>query len=354
MTDDTDHETDEAGFELSDIGEAGQEDAGFEDETPGVDGGETGSQTAGVVDSFRAGVTDALSVDRERQIGARIGRTIGQAIASFVLNLMLIPTRIAPSGWKLWRALCHAGYKGMMSASSADYIGHISVGGEIKHVPLEYDHESGKLETFADDWWHMNAEGNNTYRVAGRVPSVWASDRANEIGSHVQAEVAEVLDQGDDKNLMTDATVQSYQVFADPEALENPARADGGVSQPQPVGESHVSVADPGVLKDKLVPLDAGLDDDDTARVVSMDKYYQTYPSKVDPEEMLRQEERGRMAELDQDLDSYVIKVLLLALGFVAASLGGVWLLTSGAVSGGGGAVSGVLPGMIAPFLGLV
>jgi hypothetical protein len=363
--------SDEWSVETDADSESAGAEGGSEDATPGVEAdkppaqdtenarsvGENVALAAGQLSAFGQGVRDGWRAvraadDKDSWAGAVLGRKAMRGIATFCLNIALLVTNFVPKGWKMWRAVCHAGYRGMQMSSSADYIGHISVGGEIKHVPLYYDHERGKLETSAGDWWNIAAEGENTYRVAGRVPAVWASDRSNEVGSHVQAEVAAALDIGGDRDLRTDATVQSYQVFMDGDAGEDAsAIADGGVSKPQPVGESQVTVADPGQFVDQLVDLDAGLDAEDSARVTSMDKYYQTYPSVVDPEEMKRQEERGMIAAKDQDLESYVVKVLLIALGFVAAALGAVWLLSS--TGGGGGSAIGGLLGTLAPLGGL-
>jgi hypothetical protein len=304
----------------------------------------------------REGVDDARQQAVDDSPGARLGRRLGRATASLGLNVLLLGTKFVPGGWKFWRAWTEAGYKGMLKRTGDDYgvIGHITVGDQIKHVPLRYDYEDAKLYNENGDSWNVAAEGDNTYRVGSSVPAVWASDRSNEIGSHVQAEVAEALDLGAGRDVFRDAQVKQ-EITIDAQAVgegaaEGQAMADGGQSQ---ISDLTFDVRDPGTLHDQLIPLDAGLSESDRGRVVSMEKYYQTYPSVVDPEEMKRQEEVGRIAEMDDDKQDFVVKILLIALGFVAVSLGVFWLLTSGAassvMSGGGGSL---LPGLLAPFVG--
>jgi hypothetical protein len=279
----------------------------------------------------------------EDRLGARIGNAIAGGIATLAINIILLFARITPGGWKMGRGLIRAGYKTFYKSSGKiDNIAHVCIGNHIKHVPVKYNYDLGRYETFADEpeYWYAPSEAENEYRV-GPVPSLWMSARSTELGSHVQADVAEVLDLGGGRDLYTDAQVQHVEVTpgAGTDA-SGQAMADGGATQ-QSWGE-RVSIHDPGTLADQLVDLDTGLEDSDAGRVVSMDKYYETYPEKAATEEMELQEWRGIQKALDdEELRALMIKLMLIAGAIVVGSLVAAFVLP--AVLGGGGG-GGVIP----------
>lgn len=275
--------------------------------------------------------------------GAKIGDAIAGTITTVLLGTVLMVTRVIPGTWKMWRGFLKAGYRGIYRSTSADYIGHINVGGKIKHVPVEFDHEENKIKTLADEdpeWWYVAAEGDNTYSTIGNVPAVWASARANEVGSHVQAEVAEVLDLGGGQWLAESADVDA-EIVVDAQGGQQGAGtavADGGVAAQNL--ELQVTGAEPGFLRDEVVDLRH----EDDARVISMDKYYETYPEKADPKEMQNQRDMGRLMEADSDLSAYAMKMLLIAGAIVVLSLAAVFVLPELLGGGGSGGGGGIIP----------
>jgi hypothetical protein len=245
--------------------------------------------------------------------------------------------------WRLGRKAVKKGLQMMWKSSSdIDAIGHIMIGGAIKHVPLSYNYEKSRWETLNDEdpeFWNDQSEANNQYRIAGNVPTVWASSKTNELGSHVQAEVAEALDLGAGRDLYTDAQVNHIKVEgANPGP--NGAIADGGQAQQQ--GREWVDIHDPGSLEDQLVDLGSG----SSARVVSMNKYYETYPEKTDTEEMKRQEWRGiESAKDDEELREMMLKLFMIAGGIVVLSFAAAFILPE--LLGGGGSGGGSILGML-------
>jgi hypothetical protein len=283
-----------------------------------------------------------LSTGARERAGARLGAGIANAASSLVLNLLLFVTRLVPFTWRFWRGLLNAGYRGMYKSSGKiDEIGHIIIDGQIKQVPLRYNHDMGRYETIEDDpeWWESPAEADNEYRVAGSVPTVWASSATNELGSHVQAELAEGLDLGQDRAVYRDATVQHVTVDAsDVQAGGQQALADGG----RGVSE-YVHVTDPGSLADRVVDLSTSGD----AKLISLEKYYETYPATEDPEKMDQERQIGRLMEADKDMSDYAMKMLLIAGAIVVGSLAAIHVLPQLLGGGGGGGGGSVIPFMI-------
>jgi hypothetical protein len=253
---------------------------------------------------------------------------------------MLFLSRLVPFSWRMWRGLLNAGYRGMYKSSGKiDKIGHIIIDGQIKHVPLRYKYERRRYETIEDDpeWWESPAEADNEYRVAGSVPTVWASAATTELGSHVQAETAEALDVGQDRAVYQDATVQHVKVDAsDVQAGGQQALADGGRGQTE-----YVHVSDPGSLADRVIDLSAS--EGEAARVISLEKYWQTYPSTEDPDKMQQERLIGRLMERDEDLKDYAMKMLLIAVGGIVGALA-VVVLGPRLLGGGGGGGGGIVP----------
>jgi hypothetical protein len=291
------------------------------------------------------------------RVGAQLGDLVADSMAKFVVNILLFVTRVVPMTQKMWYGLMNAAYKGLLKTSGGDAIMHVEEEGRLRHVPVKWKTE--KDGSPMDDprwvdqdgnWWHSN-DGTKSTTLKKQVPTLWASARANELGNSVQAEVAEVLDAGDGKTLTQSAVVNKQVIQMDESATmgsNGQAMADGG----QQAGvQEYVSVDDPGSLRDYLVPLDKALADGDAGRVVSMDKYYETYPSKVAPEKMKEQENFGRLRELSAgEMKSFVLKVMLIAGAIIAAAIMGPSLIEA-VLGGGGGGGGGVIP-LVSGLLG--
>lgn len=310
-----------------------------------TDGGNgTEEPTAGSLREYY----DDLDAQREwgRQQTTRAGAIAGDALAGSVrmtvVNILLFVTRFIPFSHRFWRGVVQAGYQGMLkSKGGAQAVGHIMESGRVRLEPMAYkrDHEEAPMDdprwvTSDGEWWHGTQD--STYHF-GKVPVLWASARANELGNHVTAETAEVLDLGAGQRVHEDATVQHLSVNVDPQSHGSldEAMADGGTIQGP---TEQVTVSDPGVLSDELVSLDEQLSADDAGRVVSMDKYYETYPETVAPEKMQEQFTMGYMAGRDpSEYKDFVMKVMLIAAGIIIAVLLGPSLIQALLGSGGGG-----------------
>jgi len=116
-----------------------------------------------------------------------------------------------------------------------------------------------------------------------------------------------------------------------------------------PVRQTTVTAQNAGFLEDQVVNLaDLYYDDEKgelaDGRVVSMESYYETYPETIDSEEMQKQEDRGKLATMN-DRNHWKI-----ALYFMAAALAFVllWEFLPQFLSGGGGGGGG--GGGLMPF----
>jgi hypothetical protein len=302
-------------------------------------GDEAGGEQQSLAEKYAALKPDTPSTSDEGGTVAGLLDELTSALAKLTVAMLISVTKIIPGTTRFWRGLLNAGYRGLHSSSDADAIGHIAVGNEIKHVPLEYDYDKKRYENEHDDYWNVASEGDYEYRVAGRVPAVWGSAASNELGTHVQAEVAEVLDVGDEQYLYADPNIDVVLDAQQGQGGQGQARADGGMQ---------VNWRDMGMFDDALVDLGG------ENRIVSMNKYYETYPSVVAPEEMQLQEWRGRQAEQNRDYGKLALKMMLIAAAAIAAATMGppaVQALFGGGGGGGGG--GSIIPAMIG-LLGVI
>jgi hypothetical protein len=238
-----------------------------------------------------------------------------------------------------------ASYKGIRKSTGADVLAHVAMGGEIKHVPLVYDHEESRYKTMSDEpeWWETSGEYQDRYHV-GNTPTVFCSAQANDIGDHVQAEVSKALDLGQSEYLYKDAQVRNVEVHQpDPSADARDAVTDGGNGTVTGRTNTFVTVEQPGSLHDRVVDLTWG---DAEGRVVSMDDYHETYPATSDPKKMDEERQIGRLMEKDGDMSGYAMKMLLIAGAVVVLSLAVVFIGPEllGAGGGGGGGGGSMLP----------
>lgn len=279
------------------------------------------------------------SVKADDEPGAKLGNAIAGAFGRFVGNMSLFTSRLVPGSAKMWRGLLQTSYKGIYkSKGSIDAIGHIIVGGNLKHVPLTYDHERGRYKTLADDpdWWETSSQYQDQYHV-GPVPTVFASDAANDVGDHVQAEVAKALDLGNDAYLYQSADVNHVEMEIPEGSTPGEAVADGGNVQRQ--REEFVTVDNPGDLADHLVDLSTDAD----ARVVSIDDYDETYPEKADSQKMKEERQLGRLMEKDDDMSAYAMKMLLIAGAIIVGTIA-IVVLGPMVLGGGGGGGGSLIP----------
>jgi len=248
----------------------------------------------------------------------------------------VLPTLATPRS--IWETALARSYRGYFKATDADAIMHVCDGNQIRHEPVEWSHERERWEHVDDEnvYWNAAAEGRNEYRATDKqIPSVWAAAESHEVGSHVQAEVAQALDLGAERELWTDATVAHF----DPRMIEEEgAVTDGGARY-----QDRISVEEPGEFVDELVPIGSGAHGDRGASgaVVSMRKYQEVYPSTPGAEELKQQEIRGRLAEQENEED--LVKTALLYAGLIIiGALAAVEVLPL-LLSSDGGAAGGLL-----------
>lgn len=285
--------------------------------------------------------------------GHGVGRTIGMGVAwpfkaagllawSAGEGVLLGVTRVLPKGSGFWQTWLKVGYKNLKRASGADRINHVMNQGHILHKPIYWNSQKDRWETKnATNWWNGGQQHN--YVGPGGVPCSWGAARATELGNQVQSEVAEALELGIERDLYRYANIEVQHMDVDAGG-QTGAIADGG----QPALSGQVSVSNPGFLEDQLVNtnalfVDDRFDDLAEGRVVSMEAYYETYPETVDSEEMQKQEDRGLLANMqDDDLWKKALYLMALAFAFVLIWEYAPVLLGSG--GGGGGGVGGMLP----------
>jgi len=300
----------------------------------------------------------AIVKSRTRSGGEWLGGTVAMGIilpTKLVVNGVIGTvrgfTRVIPGTQSIWKRVIRIGYNGFYKSSGADLVGHVMKEGRLKQVPMTWNNEKHRFEAGDGDWWLAPGENEHTLLGPGNTPCAWAASSATNLGTQVQAEVAEALDFGYGTRLFTNANVTFL-------TIKNEDGAGGAASSQQAMADGggvtkHISVEQPGVLDDHVVPISKIYDDGEgneaAGRLVSMEKYYETYPETVDSEEMKKQEDRGRLAEMDKgEITSFAIKMMLLAALIIAIVLLGPdvvqYLLGSGGGGGGGG---GGFPGLM-------
>lgn len=341
MTDDTTTNTStaaESGSEAADDNSHDTEDAPDRDLRAEVT--ETAEQAS-------AWLADATARTRESSVGERLGKALAWPVLFLATQLGKTAVTFARmlgrlTGENLWRNLIKAGYKGLLkSTKNADAIMHVMHKGQLIHEPVAWDNEEQHYRTHdKENWWNAPDESSHLYTAYSAVPTMWASSSANHVGDHVQAEVAEAMEFGNDRPLYKKPTVKTETLEAPPAAGQGSgARADGGN-----VAVTTATVENPGRLEDFVVPLGDPGGGDVGGRTVSGNKYYSTYPETTDTEEMHQQEWRGRQAERDMDemmdrIQKIVLYAFVAVLGTVALFVLGPKILNSTGGSGGGGLV---------------
>jgi hypothetical protein len=198
--------------------------------------------------------------------------------------------------------------------------------GAVIPRPAEIDREDGIVRTNNDEEWTLT---DLMPCRMGDAPVVWGVADDHELASPVAARVAEAVD--------LDFWGRTQPIEEGPDGVsavdyQSPqqAIADGG--------EEALSQSFDDVLADARNPLD-----DATGWIVSMRKGYELHWSQSASDEMKKQEDRGRLAEMDPDkYRKQAMKVALLLLGAVALGLFGPSLAAqiAGGASGASGGVS--------------
>ncbi len=251
-----------------------------------------------------------------------------------------IGTGWIPGSSRVWGWLLNTAHRGYVNSTGADMLGYEMKRGHLLPKPLIYNPDSGRWETQdGETWWQGREDGVDIYRGPGGVSVAWGSSRANQLGTDVQAQVAEALDMGFGQVLTTGATVNLNKTTA----TTQQARADGGVDVQ---ATAQITAQNPGQFSDYVIPINKLFVDDGElvdARLVSMEKYYQTYPETTESEEHQRAEDRARIAESDGDQAAYAMKMLLIAGATIVLAIAAFAVLPE-LLSGSGGGGGGIMP----------
>jgi len=221
----------------------------------------------------------------------------------------------------------------------------------VKHKSQDIDDDdnperAGWHAKDRDQSWHEGADGREVDRL-GRTPIVMLDSASTQRATVTEARVAQCLD--------LDAVEPVYQI-ADKGQVEitvemgngggagagAPTMADGGAAW------QATEAAVRGAVFDRAL-VDIGTDDHDGMRVDPR-KVKETYREKTGAEQLDEVERLGYLAGKlgGADMQGFVIKVLLIALGIVAAALIGPDLLSQASGAGGGG--GGPVPFSTAPL----
>lgn len=318
-----------------------------DDPNPADTGPESGDEDD---DGYLPSVDTDTAGDVGYWTGTQVGRMIatppwlaGVALWKGAEGVIYGLSRALPRGSGFWQKWIKVGYKNLRRSAGADRINHVMKQGHILHRPIYWHEDRQRWETKGGtNWW--NGGKQHLYQGPGGVPCSWGASEATELGDQVQAEVAEALELGYGADLYRNARVSINQMTIDADGVDsgNQAVADGGLVESQePVMESTLSVDHPGFLEDQVVNLaalftDADYDDIAEGRLVSMEKYYETYPEQVDSEEMQHQEDRGLLAQMN-NRNTWKIALYCMALAFAFILLWEYGPQMLGMAGGGGG-----------------
>jgi hypothetical protein len=301
--------------------------------------------------------------DRAAAVGDRLGQLgawgvilpiglAGRTTHSFVKSFAGAATTIMPFMTGPTKGMAKWALQRMHKSAGGDAIGLIhEPDGTIEPVPVKFKSQSvdedgveraGWHALDRDRSWHEGADGREVDRI-GRTPVVLLDSASTQRATATEARFAECLDldQVDELvQLQNDGQVDiSVQMGGAGAGDAGTALPDGGAAW-----EATEAAVEGAVWEASLV--DIGADDHDGMRI-NPRKVKQTYREQVGSEQLDEVERLGFLAGLvdEEDRTGFVIKVLLITLGIIAAiTIGpGVFSSAAGGMSGGGSLVPFVL-----------
>jgi len=301
-------------------------------------------------------------------IGTRIGDALG-ALGGWILMLPVailgravhegtktaatVASRIIPFAEKPWKNLLKFSMYRYYTASGGDAVGLIhEPNGSIEPVPVKHKSQTiddedperaGWHAKGRDQSWHEGADGREVDRL-GKAPVVLLDSASTQRATVTEARFAQALD--------LDQVEPIYQ-------LQDQGQVDLTVKMTGNTNGSAAAMADGGAaweateaavrgaVFDRAL-VDIGSGEHDGMRIDPR-KVAETYREKTGAEQLDEVERLGYLAGKlgGQDVQGFVIKVLLIALGIVAAALIGPDLLSQAGSAGGGGGGGGPVPFMI-------
>lgn len=301
--------------------------------------------------------------DDTRSVATRIGDGLGLLSAILVFGPLgiagralhegskvgvSIMTTLLPFFGKVQKSLMLWSLRQYHKKGGGDAVGLVhEPDGSVKPVPVKHKPQSideGDAERAGwhaldrDQSWHEGADGREVDRL-GKTPIVFLDSASPQRATVTEARVAQCLDldrvegvyQVPSKDAI-DMTVQVGGAGAGGNGQAD-AVADGGVAWD--VLETNVKEA---AWRKSII--DIGADDHDGMRIDPR-KVKETYREKTGSEQLDEVERLGFLAGQlgTEDPTGFIIKVLLIALGFVAAALVGPDLLSQAGGAGGGGSL---------------
>ncbi|SNZ06152.1 hypothetical protein SAMN06269185_1067 [Natronoarchaeum philippinense] len=263
-----------------------------------------------------------------------IGESIGAVPMWVLLKLGLLAIGVAkgilkwiPGRSKIYRGMIKNGTEQLYKQTGAAVIVLTIYGdGYLVPRPAEIDREEGVVRTNNDEEWTLSEL--SPLRL-GDAPVVVGVADDHELASPIAARVAEAADLNfwDRVQPVRETSDGLEEVdYQSPQQVV----ADGGDD------EMHQTFDD--VLVDARNPLDRA-----TGWIVSMRKGYELHWSQSSSEAMKKQEDRGRLSEMDPDqYRKQAIRTAALVLGGVALGLFGPALAAQVAGGAAGAATGGI------------
>jgi len=278
---------------------------------------------------------------------------VGRTLHEMFKTGASIATTIIPFAGRLHRSLIKWSLHRMRKKSGADAVGfvHEPDGSvelvPVKHKPQQVDEDdvdrAGWHAKGRDQSWHEAADGREVDHL-GRTPVVLLDSASTQRATATEARFAECLDLDRTERVVQVPGKSAVEVTVamGADGANGDAVADGG--RAYQILETNIKEA---IWQDTLVNI--GTDDHDGMRI-NPRKVKETYREKTGSEQLDEVERLGFLAGLmdDEDRSGFVIKVLLIVLGIIAAVTIGPGLFSSagGAVSGGGGSLIPILIGL--------
>lgn len=284
--------------------------------------------------------------------------------AAFGFGMVLYAAHTLPPGAVLWRRLLVTSLHKYRKATKADAVGFIfRPSGKVdpravKYLGADTSDAEGKWATASTgEKWGAGVEGS-TVDLLGRTPVAFFDENDPDRVTSKFGRMAECIDLGQERPLYEGAQIDEvvyeqaiYPPGSDPQTGEGEAVADGGAEPVETkVVDREYRIANGGRLADAIVDLSSP--EGTAGGRVSFSKAKELRDETATTEEMQRQEDRGRIAELKRGADrKFVLKVMLIA----AAIIGMIYLgpMIIEALFGGSGGGSSVVPFMIQPLFGV-
>jgi len=253
---------------------------------------------------------------------------------------------LMPFAENVWRKLAYFAIYQYHKRAGGDAVGlsHMPSGSvrmeavKYKDADIEDQQPAGWHSKDRDRSWDEGADGREIDYLGGKTPIALFDESATQRATPLEARYAQALDLDHVEGVFLNANLQ--QVTVDAPSGGAQAIADGGVAQ-------RTTVDAKGPLADSVV--DIGPRDGHQGMRISVRKVKETYREKTDSEKMEEISRlsflAGRMGNMDR---SDVVKIMLIALGIVAAAtmgpglVEGIFSSASAATSGSGG--GGMIP----------